>query len=118
MYNYLYLMADEKRDYCLFKVGFTTDIKKRMHAYTTHNPEAKCISTVLTKVASGRKVETAFHKEIEKRGYRFVTATIDGKRTEWFSVPYTDTFYNELMSKGLNAFGCGKRRHNMGMLHL
>ena len=112
--NSLYLMADEKRNYCLFKVGFATDLTTRLYAYTTHNPECRCISTVKTQLASGRDIEKIFHKEIQARGYQFVTAIIDGKKTEWFKVPYSDPFFGELSAKGLNAFKCGKNRKNYG----
>jgi hypothetical protein len=112
--NSLYLIKDEKRNYCLFKVGFATDLNTRLYAYTTHNPECQCISTVKTQLASGRNIEKLFHSEIEKRGYEFVTAIIDGKRTEWFKVPYSDPFFGELSAKGLNAFKCGKNRKNYG----
>ena len=115
--NYLYLMKDEKRNYCLFKVGFATNLNTRLYAYTTHNPEVQCISTVKTQLSSGRNIEKIFHKEIEKRGYEFVSAMIDNKKTEWFKVPYTDPFFGELSAKGLNAFECGKKRKNYGEYH-
>jgi hypothetical protein len=110
-------MCDEKRNYCLFKVGFTTDLDGRLYAYTSHNPEARCISTVKTQLESGRNIEKLFHKEIQARGYEFVTAIIDGKQTEWFKVPYTDQFFGELSAKGLNAFRCGRNRKNYGEYH-
>lgn len=112
--NSLYLMKDEKRDYAIFKVGFAKDMTKRIHQYTTHNPEVQCISTVKTQLSSNRNVEKLFHKEIERKGYEFVTAIIDGKKTEWFKVPYSDPFFGELNAKGLNAFECGKNRKNYG----
>ena len=112
--NYLYLMKDEKRDYCLFKVGFASKLAVRLYAYTTHNPLVNCISTVKTVAKSKREVEHLFHDEVKARGYEFVRATIDGKKTEWFAVAYDDPFYGELNTKGLNAFKCGKRRKNYG----
>lgn len=117
-YNKTYLMKDEKRDFCLFKVGFATDMKQRIYAYTTHNPMIECISYVNTLAKSEKKIEEQFHDEILKRGYTFINAQIDGKKTEWFKVYYDDPFYNELIEKGLCAFDCGKNRKNQGAFTL
>ena len=116
--NYIYLMKDEKRNYALLKAGFAKDISTRVYAYTTHNPEVQCISTMRTMEKSKRNIEAMFHAEIESRGYEFVTAIIDGKKTEWFKVNYDDPFYAELEEKGLNAFKCGKNRKNYGVYNL
>lgn len=105
---------DEKRDVCLFKVGFTKDIEHRVIPYTTSNPTVKCISYVKTMEKSKRNVEKLFHDEVASRGYQFITAHIDSKKTEWFAVSYNDAFYGELITKGLNAFQCGKNRKNCG----
>lgn len=116
--NTIYLMKDEKRNYALFKVGFTENLENRIYQYTSHNPEVECISTVNTYQVTHRNVEKLFHQEIEQRGYQFSTAIIDGKRTEWFRVAYTDPFFGELCSKGLNAFRCGKNRKDNGTYYL
>lgn len=116
--NSLYLMIDEKRSHALVKPGFATNLEKRIYAYTTHNPEVRCISTIRTQVKTKRGVEKLFHQEIVELGYEFVTATIDGKRTEWFKVSYDDPFYTELIEKGLNAFKCGRNRKNYGELFI
>ena len=108
-------MKDEKRKYCLFKVGFAKNLKKRVDQYTTHNPEVECISFLQTMEKTGRKLEKTFHEEIKQMGYEFVTAVIDGKTTEWFKVSYDDKFYNELCAKGLSAFKSGKNRKNYGV---
>jgi hypothetical protein len=112
--NGIYLMKDEKRNYCLFKVGFTSNIDARIKQYTTHNPECECVSIIRTQVKSKRNIEKIFHDEIQKRGYIFTTAVIDGKTTEWFRVSYNDEFFNQLTTKGLTAFQCGKNRKNYG----
>lgn len=112
--NNIYLIKDEKRDFCLFKVGFASNLLMRLYAYTTHNPLANCISTMRTMEKSKRTVENEFHNEIIFRGYNFVKATIDNKKTEWFAVSYDDPFYMELTTNGLNAFKCGKNRKNYG----
>ena len=46
--NYIYLMKDEKKNHALFKAGFAKDIATRVYAYTSHNPEVQCISTIRT----------------------------------------------------------------------
>lgn len=107
-------MMDEKKNYALFKAGFAKDINGRVYAYTTHNPEVRCISTVRTQLKSKRNVEKLFHEEIIARGYEMVSAIIDGKHTEWFKVSYEDPFYEALCESGLCAFKCGKRRKNYG----
>lgn len=116
--NYIYLMLDEKKNHALGKVGYAANIESRVYAYTSHNPEVQCISTMKTMDKSKRNIEAMFHAEIEEKGYEFVTATIDGKKTEWFKVSYDDPFYAELKEKGLNAFKCGKRRKNYGVYNL
>lgn len=112
--NIVYLMKDEKRDCCLFKVGFAKNLSSRVYQYTTHNPFNECISYVETMNKSKRNVEEMFHNEIIKKGYSFVNAKIDNKSTEWFQVSYDDPFYTELNEKGLCAFDCGRRRKNRG----
>ena len=112
--NTIYLMKDEKRNYALFKPGFAKNLEQRVYAYTTHNPEVECISHINTREASKHKIEGMFHAEVERRGYEFVTAVIDGKKTEWFKVAYDDPFYAELCEHGLNAFKCGKNRKYHG----
>ena len=114
MYYATYLMMDEKKDHACFKAGFAKNLSDRVYAYTTHNPEVRCISHIKTMEKSGYKVEKMFHAEILARGYEMVVATMDGKKTEWFKVPYDDPFYTELMTLGLCAFKCGKRRKNYG----
>ena len=66
--NTLYLMKDEKRHFCLFKVGFTANHNQRLYAYTTANPYAECISTVHT----------------QERSERSLIPSIAKKKTEWF----------------------------------
>lgn len=112
--NSIYLMKDEKRNFALFKVGFTTNLDQRIYQYTTHNPLIECISYVNTQERSRRSVETTYHKEILKKGYAFIRATMDDKETEFFKVYYDDPFYKELCSKGLKAFECGRSRKDLG----
>lgn len=112
--NFVYLMLDEKKDCANFKVGFASDLSKRMSAYATHNPQAMCIDYVKTRQKSDKAVETMFHHEILKRGYTFIVSVGVWKKTEWFKVAYDDPFYEELKIKGLRAFNCGKNRKSYG----
>lgn len=108
--NVIYLMIDEKKDFALFKVGFTSNLMQRFYSYTTHNPLANCISLVQTQNASKRKVEKLFHEEIKSMGFEFVNAKIDNKKTEWFRVEYNNPMYHKLKKQGLQAFKNGKNR--------
>lgn len=103
-----YLMKDEKRDFCLFKIGFASQLQTRIYAYTTHNPLTECICFMKSRETSKRSLEKAFHSEIETLGFEFVNATIDGKKTEWFKVEYNHPMYKELCNKGLSALKSGK----------
>lgn len=112
--NTIYLMIDEKNGFAAIKIGFATDMKKRLYQYTTHNPFVYCRDTVKTQAKSGRDIEKSFHNEMLARGYAPVTARMDGKRTEWFIISYSDPFYAEIQSKGLMAFTTGRNRKSTG----
>lgn len=118
MANTVYLMLDEKKDFALFKIGFTSNFTKRLYSYTTHNPLVRAIDTIATQKKSKRKVEKKFHEEIEKMGYNFLTATIDGKKTEWFIVQYNDPMYTNLKENGIKAFVNGRSRKNSGEIKI
>ena len=81
MANNIYLMKDERKDFALFKVGFTSNLEKRFYFYTSHNPLIECISYIRTYEKSKRLVEKMIHQEIKLKGYEYVTAKIDGKTT-------------------------------------
>ncbi len=116
--NNVYLMMDEKRFYALVKPGFAKDMAQRMTAYTTHNPEVRCISYIKTQSKSKHFVESLFHKELAERGYERIYGVMNGIKTEWFKIPYEDPFYSELCELGLCAFKCGKRRKNYGAFEI
>lgn len=111
--NQIYLIKDEKKDYCLFKIGFTRDLIGRVNSYAGYIPTFQLVSAVSTMAKSKMKIEKAFHQEVEKLGYKFINARINFRKTEWFAVSYNDPFYNELNSKGLKAFATGKNRKEM-----
>lgn len=107
----IYLMLDEKKDYATFKVGYASNLAQRFIAYVTCNCDAQCISVVATQKRSKHKLETCFHDEIIKRGYKFqYSKLMPERKTEWFAVEYNDPFYTELKEKGLLAFNIGKGR--------
>ena len=91
--NTIYLMMDEKRNYALVKPGFASDLATRMRAYTTHNPEVRCISYVKTQERSKHSVEGLFHKELTEMGYERIFGVMNGIKTEWFKISYDDPFY-------------------------
>jgi hypothetical protein len=114
MTNRLYLLIDEKRQYALVKVGFTKDFEKRKGGYLTANPEAHLIDLVATQERTGRTIEKLFHQELEKRGYLRANGNIEKiKRSEWFRIPYTDPFLQEIQAKGFQAFTNGKNRKSL-----
>jgi hypothetical protein len=115
--NVIYLMMDEKKNHVLVKPGFASDLASRMRAYTTHNPEVRCISYVKTQEKSKHFVEGLFHKELISMGYKRIYGVMNGVKTEWFKIAYDDPFYCELCELGLCAFKCGKRRKNYGEFH-
>lgn len=106
---YVYMIKDEKKNNCLFKIGYASCLDKRFMAYSTENPNIECIGFVTTKSQSKQRVETAYHKEIKECGFEFVSSFI-GARTEWFKVEYTDPAYKRLCEEGLNFFQTSKNR--------
>lgn len=108
--NCVYLMIDEKRNGCAFKVGFTSDMDKRYIQYTTHNAGIQCISRIATYGKSKHNVETMIHAEIAKR----VEGWNKRSNHEWFMVSYDDPWYSELCERGLLAFTCTKGRKELG----
>ena len=104
-------MMDEKREYALFKVGYSTDIDKRMYSYTTASPEMRCIDRVETYAKTHTELDKQIKTELRQRGFLRTASAIDGKLTEWFRVPYDSDFYQELTTKGLRTFkACDKRK--------
>ena len=99
----VYLLKMEAKNGNYYKAGFTNDLIARFRPYGTHNPIVKCIETVQTYKKTKRQLENEIHAEILKKGYRFVNAEIDGKKTEWFFVP-------EGTEISLTEFKCCKYR--------
>lgn len=112
--NSLYLMIDEKRDFALVKVGFTTDLKSRLYAYSTHNPFVVCRDTMRTQPRSERKYERMVHEEMARCGYQFARSGVDNKLTEWVVMPYDSPLYANIKACGLKAFKCLRNKKSYG----
>lgn len=110
--GYVYLLKDEKRDFCFFKVGFASDLAVRFRCYGTHNAGVVALDFIKTQRKTKHQVELMFHNEIAKMGYGFANSAIDNKRTEWFAVNYSDPMYTALCTQGLQAFKTGRGRKN------
>lgn len=109
----IYLMKDEKRNVCLFKVGYTKNIDTRMIPYITHNPMAELVDAMVTYRKTKCELETAVHEELKSWGIDRVEG-MDGTVTEWFAVDYDSPLYNALTEQGLKAFkACGHRKSLM-----
>lgn len=106
----IYLMKDEKRNACLFKVGFTADLDRRLLHYATHNPTIELVSVVVTYSKTKHRLETEIKDEITKMGYEFIISELNKVKTEWFAVPYDSELYKRLTAEGLKVFKACKRR--------
>lgn len=109
--NTVYLIIDEKKGVCLAKVGCTADLQTRLQAYKTHNPMAEVVSIQNTQERTCRRIEDAYHAEFRTLGFYSVGLPPKrGRMSEWFIIPYDSEFYNELKTKGLDAFKASKGR--------
>ena len=108
--NTIYLLLDEKKDFACIKIGFTTNFKKRMHDYKGYTPFTECISIQHTQERSKRKIETLYHEELVKMGYKFI------RDTEWMKIEYTDDLYQQVKAKGLAVFKASQGRKTYMMV--
>lgn len=108
----VYLMKDEKKTACLFKVGYTKNIDQRMIPYITHNVWAELVDAVITYKKTKMQLETAIHAELAEMGVEML-AGMDGTITEWFAVDYDSELYKELNKKGLSVFKACKGRKSV-----
>lgn len=95
----IYLIKSEQRNGTLYKVGFTTNLIKRMAQYKSHNPNTQLLETVATYGKTKRHLESVIHSEIT---YNFVNDS------EWFFVPIE--YEKDFESKGLSQFKACKNR--------
>lgn len=99
----IYLLADEKRNGTLFKVGYTTDLDTRKLGYSTHNAGCRLVEYAITYQNTKCKLEKQVQEEImASLKYKFVRSEIAGKMTEWFFVPAEEE--KEFLEKGLRQF--------------
>ena len=110
----IYLIKQEARTGTYFKVGFTTNLEKRIGNYYGHNPNAIMLEFCLTYNKTQRELETEIHNEILNKGYEFIT-TPDGKRREWFFVPMDKE--QEFEQAGLSQFKSCKNRKIYKVTH-
>ena len=103
----IYLMKSEAREGTYFKVGYTTNLVKRLIPYFTHNPNVQLLETIVTYKKTKCTLEGEIHKEILDRGYTFKVAK-NGTVTEWFFVPKADE--KEFEEKGLAQFKACRNR--------
>lgn len=110
----IYLIKQEARKGTYFKVGFTTNLEKRIGNYYGHNPNAIMLEFCLTYSKTQRELETEIHNEILHKGFEFVT-TPDGKTREWFFVPMDKE--QEFEQSGLSQFKSCKNRKIYKVTH-
>jgi len=104
----IYLISEQVKDGYNFKIGFTSNLDKRMLAYSTHNPNAELLETVMTYGKTKNALEKAVHAELKAKGYTFLQSKITGAKTEWFFLP---TAQAEIFrSEGLAQFKVCKGR--------
>ena len=103
----IYLVKSEARNGTFFKVGYTTNLAKRLIPYFTHNPNIELLETIKTYKKTKCNLETEIHEEITKMGYTFKVAK-NGTVTEWFFVPKEKE--KDFEAKGLSQFKACKNR--------
>ena len=67
----IYLVKTEVREGTFFKVGYTSNLAKRLIPYFTHNPNIELLETIKTYKKTKYNLETEIHEEIVKMGYNF-----------------------------------------------
>lgn len=105
---YIYLLKDEHKDYCLFKIGYAVNIENRMKQYSTHNPTTECIDTMEVVNA---KTEKLYQNYITSLGYSFLFSKVSNGKTEWFKIDYNDPNYNRLSTLGFKSITLPKEEY-------
>lgn len=91
-----------------FKVGFTSNLEKRIKAYATHNPQAKLLAYAITYAPTKRALESEIHKELKNMGFQFHKSALTQTESEWFE-PNED-FRKVLETQKLKAFKACRNR--------
>ena len=102
----IYLIKSEARHGTYFKVGFATNVEKRMVNYGTHNPNVKLLEFCVTYDKTKHQLEKAIHEEIKAKGFQF--SETFGVTREWFFVPMEQE--QEFEHQGLKQFKACKNR--------
>ena len=117
MTNTVYLIksASFEPDTIYYKIGFTSNLLKRISMYITHNPAYQLVQTVDVYDKTKRQLETAIHKEIEKNGLEFELKKILNHtyKTEWFKVHTDSDLYKAIEAQGLLIFNSCKYRKSV-----
>jgi hypothetical protein len=110
-------MRQEARTGTYFKIGYTSNIFKRVIPYATHNANAELLEIVETYKKTKMTLETEIHNEVIKMGYEFQTKKILGIeiQTEWFFVPMDKE--QEFVQAGLSQFKSCKNRKIYKVTH-
>ena len=107
---YIYCLVDEKKDHALVKIGYSTNLFRRLAHYDTHNAELKFIGACECYKKTAHGLEKEFQAEIEKIGFSRLKGSLMRAETEWFAVGYDNQLYIDLMDKGMKAFRTTKNR--------
>lgn len=113
----VYLIKQEVRTGTYFKVGFTSNLFKRIIPYATHNANIEIIELIETYKKTKMSLETEIHNEIIAMGYEFQTKKLMGIeiKTEWFFVPMNKE--QEFEQAGLSQFKACKNRKIYKVVH-
>ena len=103
----IYLIKQEVRRGTYFKVGFTSNLEKRINNYYGHNAGCIMLECCITYNKTKRELETEIHNEVKAMGFKFAI-TPDGKQREWFFVPIDQE--QKFERKGLSQFKSCKNR--------
>lgn len=104
----IYLISEQVRNGYNFKIGFTSNLDNRMLPYSTHNPNAELLETVVTYGKTKNALEKAVHAELKMQGIEFIHSKITGAKTEWFFLPEDKA--KTFIEKGLAQFKVCKGR--------
>lgn len=110
---YLVKSASFNKNEVFYKVGYTSNLFKRLIPYMVHNPSFQLIQTATVYKKTKRGLENEIHKEIENLGFKFHKHQFFGMKTEWFAVNTNSKFYENIKMNGLQVFKSCKNRKSL-----
>ena len=110
---YLVKSASFNENEVFYKVGYTSNLFKRLIPYMVHNPSFQLIQTAEVYKKTKRNLENEIHKEIENLGFKFHKSNLLGCKTEWFAVDKNSEFYENIKLNGLQVFKSCKNRKSL-----